>query len=132
MAKLVTVKVLLALATHHKWYLVQFDVNNVFLNGDLFEKVYIDLPLDYGSKGENYVCRLHKSIYGLKQAFRQWYSKIFQTLIHFGFIQSKSDYSLFTKDFGTSFVALLVYVDDIIITRPSPQIIDSLKFFLHN
>ena len=65
-ANLVTVKVLLALARSHKWHLVQLDVNNAFLNGDFFEEVYMDLPLGYGRKGENQVCQLHKSVYGLK------------------------------------------------------------------
>ena len=71
-AKLVTIKVLLALATQSNWHLVQLDVNNVFLNGDLFEEIYMDIPLGYGRKGEftnsdsKLVCKLHKSIYGLK------------------------------------------------------------------
>ena len=86
----------------------------------------MDIPLGYHSKGEHsnsigkLVCRLHKSIYGLKQASRQWYAKFSQSLIAFGFSQTKSDYSFFTKGSGSSFVALLVYVDDIIITGSSP------------
>lgn len=70
-AKLVSVKVLLALAASNNWHLVQLDVNNAFLNGDLFEEVYMDMPLGYdgaekhGIQGEKFVCRLHKSIMAL-------------------------------------------------------------------
>lgn len=72
-AKLVTIKVLLTLAVSFQWPLVQLDVNNSFLHGDLFEEVYMDLPLGYkhgitSSQGDRLVCQLHKSIYGLKQA----------------------------------------------------------------
>lgn len=65
------------------------------------------------------VCKLHKSIYGLKQASRQWFEKFSQFMLSMGFNQSKSDYSLFHKGQNENYVALLVYVDDIIITGSS-------------
>ena len=83
----------------------------------------MDLPLGYKNTQRQ---SLHKSIYGLKQASRQWYSKFSQALLSFGFLQSKSVYSLFTKGTGPSFVALLVYIDDIVIIGPSLAAIQDL------
>ena len=68
--KLSSIWVLLNLAAVHRWNLMQLDINNAFLNGVPFEKIYIDLPLGYHSKKENLVCKLNKSIYGLRQASR--------------------------------------------------------------
>lgn len=85
----------MTLATTYEWPLVQLDVDNTFLNGDLLEEVYMSLPLGYKPtiQGENLVCRLQKSIYGLKQASRQWFTKFSSSLLDHDFVQSKSDYS---------------------------------------
>lgn len=127
MAKLTIVRVLLSIAAFRNWHLLQLDVNNTFLNGDLFEEVYMDHPIGYKVPNQNLVCKLNKSIYGLREASRQWFTKFSNALISAVLTQSKCDYSLFTAGSGTNFVALLVYVDDIILASPSPTIVKKVQ-----
>ncbi|XP_031279030.1 uncharacterized protein LOC116137478 [Pistacia vera] len=102
-----------------------------FLHGDLHEEIYMDLPPGLRRQGENMVCRLRKSLYGLKQASRQWNAKFTEALTNMGFTQSKHDYFLFTWHKGTTVIALIIYVDDILITGNDESSIRTLKEHLN-
>ncbi|KAF5452084.1 hypothetical protein F2P56_027118 [Juglans regia] len=87
-------------------------------------------PLGHFASKTTQVCRLQKSLYGLRQASRQWNAKLVSSLAEFGFVQSKANYSLFTKCTATSFIALFVYVDDIILMSSDTNSSDAVKEFL--
>lgn len=124
--RMTTIRCILAIAASKRWSLHQLDVNNVFLHGDLNEDVFMVLP-DGLSHPPNMVCKLRKSLYGLKQASRQWFAKLTCELLSQGFTQSKLDYSLFTHKTADSITIFAVYVDDIIVTGNNPDVICRIK-----
>jgi len=75
----------------------------------------------------SHICKLNKAIYGLKQAPRAWYDKLKDTLLRWGFQNTKSDSSLFVLRENGHIILLLIYVDDIIITRSNNK---SLETFI--
>ncbi|KAJ4751619.1 Retroelement pol polyprotein-like [Rhynchospora pubera] len=126
-AKMVSVRAFLAVAAIKGWALHQMDVQNAFLHGDLHEEVYMWLPQGFTHTHPGKVCRLKKSIYGLRQAPRMWFSKLATALEVYGFVQSRADYSLFTWRKGNAFLAILVYVDDLVIAGNSESTIGAFK-----
>ncbi|XP_057739664.1 uncharacterized mitochondrial protein AtMg00810-like [Arachis stenosperma] len=108
------------------------DVNNAFLNGDLFEEVYMELPLGHKDRNKGLVCKLNRSIYGLRQASRQWFFKFLTALLKNNFKQSRNDYSLFSYGSGTDVVYLLVYVDDIILASASSTMLSNVQKLLQS
>jgi hypothetical protein len=113
--KMTTVRVLMSIAASQNWPLFQLDVNTAFLHGDLSEEVYMKPPPGLHLPHPNLVCKLQRSLYGLKQASRQWNTKLTETLVSSGYTQSKADYSLFTKHTNIGFTIILVYVDDLVL-----------------
>jgi Reverse transcriptase (RNA-dependent DNA polymerase) len=104
------------------------DVKNTFLQGTLEEKVY--MTLSSGHKKENMsnlICRLKKSIYGLKQFSRAWYGKLNYFLFFCNFKVSDADSSLFIKHNCNGTTIILVYVDDLIITENNKMEIELIK-----
>ena len=131
-AKMVTVRTVLAVAAARNWELHQMDVNNAFLHGDLEEIVYMRPPPGFRTNPPGLVCRLRKSIYGLRQASRCWFAKLSTALKDNGFVQSYSDYCLFTLHSGTTSLHLLVYVDDLVIAGNNSVAIQALKTYLNS
>lgn len=124
--KMVTVHTILALAICHGWNIWQIDVNNTFLQGDLTEDVYMEVPQGFITSAENFnkVCKLVKSLYGLKQASRQWNIKLTNVLVSHGYEQSHLDYSIF--------ILLLVYVYDLLTTGSTDRLVVEQKKVLHH
>lgn len=108
--KMVTVRSIIAVAVKRGWKMLQLDVNNASLRGDLHEKIYMKVPQGLEVADKQLVCRLNKSLYRLKQA------KLSEPLRLGDHQNSKNDYSLFYKKEGSSVDFIAIYVDDILMT----------------
>ncbi|KAE9592899.1 putative RNA-directed DNA polymerase [Lupinus albus] len=131
--KMTTIRVILALALAHRWHIHQLDVNTAFLHGDLKEEVYMKIPqgLSIANTNSNMVRKLQKSLYGLKQASRQWHAKLTSFLIQSGYVKSSADHSLFIKSTEDSFTSILVYVDDLVLAGNNLTEINQIKSLLN-
>jgi hypothetical protein len=126
-AKLNSVRILLCIAACKKWELYQLDVKNAFLHGSLEEEIYMDQPPGFKLEGETHkVCRLRKSLYGLKQSPRAWFARLSYIMISLGYVQTHSDHTVFVRR-GENVCVLIVYVDDIIMTGDDVEEINRLK-----
>jgi hypothetical protein len=114
-ARLESIRILLAYATYHGFKLYQMDVKSVFLNGPIKEEVYVEQPLGFeDSEYPNHVYQLSKALYGIKQAPRAWYECLRDFLITNGFKVGKAGPTLLTKTIAKDLFICQIYVDDII------------------
>ena len=128
-AKMTFVQLFISLATTYNWDLHHLDIKNAFLHGNLQEEVYMEQTPRFVAQGEiGRVCRLRKSLYGLKQSPCAWFGKFNQAIEEFGMHKSKSDQFVFYKNSNSGM--LVAYVDDIVITKSDSKSISSLKPFL--
>ena len=132
-AKPCTIRLILALAFSFKWSVHQLDFENAFLNGDLQEDFSsLNLPDSLILSILTLVCKLHKSLYGLKQALKAWFQKLRVALVEFGFQPSRIDTSHFVYNSATDILVLLVYVDDVLVTGSNSSLTSQLLTYLHN
>nr|CAN77210.1 hypothetical protein VITISV_000141 [Vitis vinifera] len=128
-AKIASARLLLSMTAMCSWPLYQLDIKNAFLHGDLVEEVYMEQPPGFVTQGESgLVCRLRRSLYGLKQSPRAWFGHFSSVVQEFGMLRSTADHSVFYhhNSLGQC-IYLVVYVDDIIITGSDEDGIQKLK-----
>jgi hypothetical protein len=119
-----TVCTMLSLALARSWPVHQPDVKNAFLHGLLIETFYCSQSAGFvDSCRPDMVCRLNRSLYGLKQAPRAWNTRFAAFLLTLGFVEAKSDTSLFIYHHGAETAYLLLYIDDIVITASSESLL---------
>ena len=108
-------------------YLGQLDVKSAYLHSEIDEEIYLEQPEGFIDK-QDQVCRLRKSIYGLKQAARDWYKSLADFLREQGFERSKNDYCLFVKpDSEGNWLYVLAWVDDLIVCGNTKEQVEKLK-----
>lgn len=126
--KMTSIRVILGLVASMNLELEQMDVKTAFLHGDLKEEIYMEQPEGFEVSGDNLVCKLKKSLYGLKQAPRQWYKKFDSCMVSQGYKKTAADECVYIQKFTDgNFVALLLYVDDILIVGKDTTKISQLK-----
>ncbi|KAK8923669.1 hypothetical protein KSP39_PZI019346 [Platanthera zijinensis] len=111
-----SIRILLAIAAYYHYEIWQMDVKTAFLNGNLLEEVYMTQPEGFVSPNEaTKVCKLNRSIYGLKQASRSWNLRFDEKIKEFGFIKNEDEPYVYKRISGSIVVFLILYVDDILL-----------------
>ncbi|GJR18221.1 retrotransposon protein, putative, ty1-copia subclass [Tanacetum coccineum] len=125
------IRILIAIAAYYDYEIWQMDVKTAFLNGYLSEEVYMEQPEGFvNPKYPNRVCKLKRSIYGLKQASRQWNKRFDDEIKKFGFTQNRDEPCVYLKASGSNVTFLILYVDDILIMGNNIPMLQDVKSYL--
>jgi hypothetical protein len=120
----------MSLVVHYDLELYQMDVKTPFLNGGLYKNVYMAQPKGFVIEGKKLGCHLTKSIYGLKQASRQWYLKFYETIRKFGIKKNEEGNCIYAKFMNRKFISPVLYVDDILLASSDVHLRLETKSFL--
>jgi hypothetical protein len=119
-----SLRLILALSAIEDLELHSVDISSAFLNGDLDEEIYMKQPEGFHEGGPNHVCKLKKSLYGLKQAARQWNKKLHATLQSMGFKHLDSNHSIHIYVKDDVHIIVPIYIDDITVASKSSATLD--------
>ena len=125
--------ILLTIAAKLDYEIWEMDVKTAFLNGNLEEDIYMRQPEGFIAKGqEHMVCKLQRSIYGLKQASRSWNIRFDQAIKIFGFDKNPDEPCVYKRIQGVTVIFLVLYVDDIFLIENDVEVLLDVKDWLKN
>ena len=121
----------MTLVTHFDLKLHQIDVNIAFLNEEIDETIYMEHPKNFViGDSKSIVCKLKKSLYGLKQSTCQWYQKFYRIISSFSFAINLVDKCIYHKFSGRKYIFLVLYVDDILLDSNDVNLLHDTKKLL--
>jgi hypothetical protein len=127
-AKLTSIRFILSIVASFDLEVEQMDVKTTFLHGDLEEEIYMKQPEGFVVKGKKeLVCKLKKSLYGLKKSPRMWYQKFDTYILGLGFVRSRVDHCVYSKQVGNHFIYVVLYVDDMLLVGNNMDVIKEMK-----
>ena len=128
-----SIRMMLAIFALRTLEVHQMDVITTFPNGELDEEIYMEQPECFSTlRQEKKVCKLVKSLYGLKQALKQWHEKFDNVMMSHGFKINEYDKCVYVKDVEHGYVIICLYVDDMLIVGSDDKMITSTKNMLNS
>jgi len=125
--KLSSIRAILSIGAALRLVIHQMDVKSAFLNGDLDEEIFMNVPEGIDGNTDNIVCRLLRSLYGLKQAPRTWNKRLDNFLIKEGFVRLEADHSVYIRRSNRCLHIIAVHVDDLLLLADSEESMIHIK-----